>query len=178
MSVIHRHPRSVVAASARPRVRDARIASHRRPMSLPLVIVVAVLLVQCILFGLLLEVRRRRARVEDTLRIAEARNAALLRMVPDLMFVISRDGVYLDYHAKDPRDLFVPPEHFLGKRIGDVFPPELAEAFEDVFQKALASDEPVSIEYSFQLHDGERELVTQLVRCDHARKEAEVRHEH
>ena len=28
-------------------------------------------------------------------------------MVPDLMFVMSRDGVYLDYHARNPQDLFV-----------------------------------------------------------------------
>jgi len=135
-------------------------------MSLPVVIVVGVLLIQCILFGLLLEVRRRRTRVEDTLRVTEARNAALLRMVPDLMFVMSRDGVYLDYHARDPGDLFVPPEQFIGKHIGEVFPPELAEPFKAVFQQALTSDEPVTIEYSLQMPEGEQHFETRLLRCD------------
>src|SRR5262245_20617484 len=151
-------------------LRGARMLESRRAkapvMSLPVVIVVGVLLIQCILFGLLLEVRRRRTRVEDTLRVSEARNVALLRMVPDLMFVMSRDGVYLDYHARDPGDLFVPPEQFIGKHIGEVFPPELAEPFKAVFQQALTSDEPVTIEYSLQMPDGERQFETRLLRCD------------
>ena len=52
---------------------------------------------------------RRRQKVERALRTSESRTTAILRMVPDLMFVMSRDGVYLDYHARDPHDLFVPP---------------------------------------------------------------------
>ena len=32
----------------------------------------------------------------------------MLRAIPDLMFVLARDGTYLDYHAKDPKLLFVP----------------------------------------------------------------------
>jgi hypothetical protein len=31
---------------------------------------------------------------------AQARSDALLRAIPDLMFVLGRDGTYLDYHAR------------------------------------------------------------------------------
>ena len=38
---------------------------------------------------------------------AEARNSAILRALPDLMFIFERDGTYVDYHARDDRLLFV-----------------------------------------------------------------------
>jgi C4-dicarboxylate-specific signal transduction histidine kinase len=129
-------------------------------------LVAAVFLVQLTLIAGLVLFHRRRRRTEETLRRSEARNSAFLRMVPDLMFVISRDGVYLDYHARDSRDLFVPPDQFIGKRIKDVFPPDLAALFRRHFDEALLSDDPVVIEYSLPMPDGERHFETQLVRCD------------
>ena len=84
--------------------------------------------------------------MERALRTSESRTTAILRMVPDLMFVMSRDGVYLDYHARDPHALFVPPDQFLGKRMQDIFPPAMARLFQEKFEQALHSDEPVVVE--------------------------------
>ena len=67
------------------------------------------------------------------------------------MFVMSRDGVYLDYHARDPHALFVPPDQFLGKRMQDIFPPEMARLFGEKFEQALHSDEPVVVESSLPM---------------------------
>jgi C4-dicarboxylate-specific signal transduction histidine kinase len=87
-------------------------------------------------------------------------------MVPDLMFVISADGVYLDYHARDPRDLFAPPDQFLGKRMRDVLPPDLVPGFERLIAEALESDEPVSLDYSLPIGGHFRHFETRVVRSD------------
>ena len=42
-----------------------------------------------------------RQRAEDALRHSEARNRAMLRAIPDWMFLMTVDGVFLDYHARD-----------------------------------------------------------------------------
>jgi rsbT co-antagonist protein RsbR len=68
-----------------------------------------VFLVQLGLIAALLVSRRRSAPAELALRRSEARNNAILRAMPDLMFVLSVDGVYLDYHVRDEHDLFAPP---------------------------------------------------------------------
>jgi PAS domain S-box-containing protein len=112
--------------------------------------------------ALLLEVRKRRAAE----RRSETRNGAILRAMPDLMFVMSRDGVYLDYHARDHRDLFVPPEQFLGKTIYDVMPPDLAEILGAAVASVHAGDEPKVVEYSLQMPDGERFFETRMVAGD------------
>ena len=40
-------------------------------------------------------------RAQEALRHSEERNRAILRAIPDLMFILSADGVYLDYYARD-----------------------------------------------------------------------------
>src|SRR5262249_4875399 len=63
------------------------------------------------------------------LKESEARNTAILSALPDLMFVMDENGTYLDWHARELQDLYVPPEQFIGKNMRDIFPPELAEKF-------------------------------------------------
>ena len=107
-----------------------------------------------------------RKQAENALRRSEARTGAILRLIPDLMFVMSRDGVYLDYHARDHRDLFVPPEQFLGKTVFDVMPPELAPIFAQAIASADATSEPKVVEYTLQMPDGERFFETRMVASD------------
>jgi PAS domain-containing protein len=46
----------------------------------------------------------------------------LLDAMPDLLFVLSREGVYLDCHAAHPDGSTMQPEQFLGKNVRDVMP--------------------------------------------------------
>ena len=62
----------------------------------------ALLVLESGLIGLLLVQRSRRRRTE-------ARNSAILRALPDLMFLQTIDGVYVDYHASDPEPTAQPP---------------------------------------------------------------------
>ena len=71
-------------------------------------IVVAVALVVAAQAGWITALLVSRARWRRT----EARNSAILRALPDLMFIQTRDGVYVDYNAKDESLLFVPPSSF------------------------------------------------------------------
>ena len=58
---------------------------------------------------------------------AEATHRAVLRALPDWIFVLSASGVFLDFHARDRERLAAPPEEFLGKHMKDVLPPEVAD---------------------------------------------------
>src|SRR4030095_301330 len=88
---------------------------------------------------------------------------AMLRALPDMMFLLSCDGVYLDYHARDPSDLLVPPSSFLGRNMREILSPDLAGRFEEAF--AQASDEPVLVEYGLPIDGEVRHFEARLVRC-------------
>ena len=116
--------------------------------------------------GALLAERRGRRTAESALRRAEGRNSALLRTIPDLMFVLSPDGVYLDYSTHDERELFIPPDQFLGKHIRDVLPADVAQSLEPRLREVMNSDGPVSYEYTLSIGGSDRHFEARLLRCD------------
>ena len=80
-------------------------------------------------------------RVEGAVQDVSSRRAAELRAkqgellldsvfeaLPDLFFVLGQDGIIRDYRGRRG-DLYVPPERFLGKRMVDCLPPEVAAKF-------------------------------------------------
>ena len=103
-----------------------------------------------------------RKRAEEALSRLEARNGAMLRAIPDVMFVLRRDGPYVDYHARDERLLYVPPEAFLGKTIRDVIPAPIADRFMAALEQAATDGGPVVIEYELPL-DEPRQFEARLV---------------
>ena len=103
-------------------------------------------------------------RRETALEHSEARNRALLNAIPDLMFLMDREGVYLDYHAKASNLLLLPPEQFLGKKLSDVMPPELASDFYKCIEGA--SEQPVLIEYKLPMPDGDHYFEASIVTCE------------
>jgi PAS domain S-box-containing protein len=67
-----------------------------------------------------------RRKFENELKESELRIRALLSANPDMMFVIDKDGVFVDYYAGNDQTLYASPDNFLGKKISDVLPPEVA----------------------------------------------------
>ena len=100
---------------------------------------------------------------EQALLESNERNQAILRALPDLMFLQTKEGVYVDYYARDPRELAVPPETFLGKNIRDVMPPDLAEKVLDCFGRLDGSVETQVMEYSLPVNGGERHFEARMV---------------
>jgi PAS domain S-box-containing protein len=107
-------------------------------------------------------------RAELALRQVEARNSAILRAIPDLMFVLTRNGTYVDYHARDRRLLFAPPEQFIGRTVRDILPRVPAEILMGALERAAETDDPVVIEYELAL-DPPRYFEARLVRFEDGR---------
>src|SRR4029450_13654287 len=105
-----------------------------------------------------------RKKTEEKLRASEEKNRAILQALPDLMFVQSQDGVYLDYHAREPKALFLEPEKFLGKNMREVLPPEMAQVFARCFESLMDKSEPVIHEYSLSIDGETRHYEARMVR--------------
>ena len=113
----------------------------------------------------LLAGRSAQRRMEEAVRRGEARYRATLRALPDMLFVFSCEGIYLDFYAPDSSALYAPPDRFLGKHVREVMPPDLAARFEGAFAQALVSAEPVVTEYVLEVPSGRCEFEARIVRC-------------
>jgi signal transduction histidine kinase len=105
-------------------------------------------------------------RAHEALRQSETRNRAILRAVPDMMFLLTADGTYLDFHVQDDSRLFAPPSAFLGRNVRDVLPPPLGERLAQAVARVARSDESETVQYSLELDDAERFFEAFIVGCD------------
>jgi PAS domain S-box-containing protein len=88
---------------------------------------------------------------EENLLASEHRNKAIVDAIPDLLFRVKRDGTFLDYQAKSTDKLFAPPENFIGKKISDVLPQDIAQMSMDAIHRAFEQNTLQSYEYSLTL---------------------------
>jgi signal transduction histidine kinase len=70
----------------------------------------------------------------------------LLAALPDMIFRVGPGDVYLEFHGGE-RDLAVPPDQFLGRRVEEVLPGPLAELFREASARARQTGQLQVVEY-------------------------------
>jgi len=103
---------------------------------------------------------------ERALLESNERNQAILRALPDLMFLQNKEGVFLDYYARDKQDLLMPAESFLGKNVREVLPAELAERTMEAFRLLEGSVDTQVLEYSLEIGDEKRHFEARIVSAE------------
>lgn len=69
--------------------------------------------------GLIQDITERRT-AEEELRHSEERNRALVRTIPDMMFVQDVDGRFLDMHVPEQTRTLIPIEYFVGRTMEEL----------------------------------------------------------
>ncbi len=88
----------------------------------------------------------------DALRKSEEMNAAIIDALPDIIFVFNKNFEIVAYFAQKGEDLYKSPEEFNGKSIGDILPPEIAEAVQNAVREVLANKNKISYEYLLEIN--------------------------
>lgn len=105
----------------------------------------------------------RLVQLERELLKSRAKNRALLNAIPDLMFRIGRDGVYLDFIPAKGFETLAAPGEFIGKKVHEVLPAELAGAVMNHVAQALSSGNIQVFEYQLPMDDNERDFEARIV---------------
>jgi PAS domain S-box-containing protein len=87
----------------------------------------------------------------QALAAEERRTRALVDAMPDLMFRIRGDGLYLDFKADQVSDLFTRPDQVVGSTVRDRLPAELAELLMASIDRALAGEGVQTVEYELEI---------------------------
>jgi diguanylate cyclase (GGDEF)-like protein/PAS domain S-box-containing protein len=88
------------------------------------------------------------------LRAAEARNAAILAAIPDLLFELDIEGRYIDFHSPRAELLVAPAETFIGKTLADILPPAAALVCMAALQAAHVDGSSSGQQYELRLPHG------------------------
>jgi PAS domain S-box-containing protein len=126
-----------------------------------------------------------RKRAERALRESEERHRTLINAIPDLIFRLSANGIFLDSSSTQSELLVIPTGEFLGRNIDEVLPEDLARTTRYHMGEVLRSGDLQMFEYWLPVgesrHYFEARLVatgqnevTVIVRDATARKLAEM----
>lgn len=92
------------------------------------------------------EIRNREARI----RRDEERMRGFIEAMPDLAFVISGSGHYLEVYAPRRSEFFERAPLLKGRHVSDVFEPETAERFTETIHDVLAAQEVRVVQYPME----------------------------
>ena len=100
--------------------------------------------------GTMIDITERKA-AEDELKRSETRATALLEAIPDMVFRLNGDGVYLDVKT-DSKDLRQPSiKDIIGKTSDELLPADVAKIIREQIRNTISSGEMHTIEYQQEM---------------------------
>ncbi|HEX9728279.1 MAG TPA: PAS domain S-box protein [Gemmatimonadales bacterium] len=107
-----------------------------------------------------------RKKQEEALWRSEGRHRALLKGIPDVMFLLDRDGVIVDFHRNDLNPFPVPIENVLGRPLRDLMPADVVEEIERAMAQAWAKGEIQVAEFALAVGTERRSYEARIVLMD------------
>jgi len=98
-------------------------------------------------FGISINITERKL-AEQALKESEQYTNSILSVIPDLIFVLSGDGVYIDFKSGNTDDLAMPKDDFIGKSVFEVLPKAIASKMRSCIDAVLKTRKTNSIEYN------------------------------
>ena len=93
----------------------------------------------------------RKKQYEDSLKSNEMKLRTAFNAIPDILFIYSRDGTFIDYYTSREDLLYLKPEEFLGKNIKNLLPPEVADVFIKKMNESFIDGKSKTIEYPLEI---------------------------
>lgn len=122
-----------------------------------------ILLLIMLIISLVFLLRHRQKSIRQ-FKERENQRDAILRATPDLIFRVSKDGTYLEFHSNDPSSLYIPEDQIIGNNLRSMFP-DKADEFLHKTQLAIDSNIVQTSEYELKMHDGIRYYEARFMKC-------------
>ena len=111
-----------------------------------------------------MEISTKEAAVR-ALHQAQADNQAMLTALPDQVFVLNREGRFLDFRSPARSLLYKNPEFFLGRTLREVFPEPLAEKAMQCIRCIQSPADLQVLEYELPMNDRRFHYEARMVAC-------------
>ena len=95
------------------------------------------------------------------------RSNAILQSIPDMMFVVDREGYYRDFCANNSESsLALKSDEIIGSHLGSIFSPEEVEIQLSEYKRCLESGEVQTFSYELDIHDERRSFEVRIAKQD------------
>lgn len=102
---------------------------------------------------------------KNELPIIEEQGRALLQAVPDLVFLLDRDGTYVDIFSAADEDLFLPREQLIGRTVIEVLPAPVGDDCMRAISELTTPRDVSSFSYELQIEGRRRWFEGRVALC-------------
>jgi len=125
------------------------------PYLVILAIIVSLIFLNLVIMSITLQkkVKNRTKELNNTLETlseSQERYKALLDANPDLMFMFTEDGSFIDYKSQQESKLYLPPDEFVGRNIKEILPPLVTDLTFKAIERCKQSGELQNFEYQLE----------------------------
>lgn len=100
------------------------------------------------------EKTKQLVQVIDELKDRENENVAIIKAIPDIVFILDTNGLFIDFLSENLQDkLYATKEQFIGKTINQVFPIQFANIFMNGIKCVVKTGELQILEYKLPIGD-------------------------
>ncbi len=85
--------------------------------------------------------------VEQLIKNCQTRDYQILKALPDILFIVSSDGILLDYKFNSTSNFFKNPALLIGRKINSIFPKAVTENLCNAIQNTLKNNQLSSVEF-------------------------------
>ena len=94
----------------------------------------------------------------------EERNSTLISAFPDLLFIQTADGTFLDFVMNNPKAFPLDPSYYIGRNMKEFLPGAMHAELLEAFQKVLSRSKMEVREYSLSLEGKRYYFETRMIR--------------
>lgn len=96
--------------------------------------------------------------------LAEKKNKAIIKAIPDLLFVVNNEGYFIDCVVNDESLLLMPRENFIGKSLWEVLPKVISKVAYEKIKLVLKHGGLESFEYKLKISNKELYFELRMVK--------------
>ena len=97
---------------------------------------------------------------------SQKRNAAIINVLPDIIFMYDSKGVFIDCQTNDEAGLVLSKDLFIGKNISEVMPPDISEKAIMSITKTIATGKLQKFEYNINIDGSQRTYEARMVKSN------------
>jgi len=93
---------------------------------------------------------------EKALRESERKYRTIVSSMSDMIILHNKDNEFIEVHCKEDFPLYMPKEQFLGKKVSEIMPADIAKEFTRLAKKVRKTGKTEIMEYSLKIHGKEQ----------------------
>jgi len=98
-----------------------------------------------------IKIEQELEKTKEELERSELRNRTLIKTLPDIIFIVNRDGIITDYQSSTEDSLYVGPDIFLNKNYKEILPEYVSDKINRALTGALENNTTELFEYNLPI---------------------------